>query len=175
MTAAQRLRRLTRRLATAAFARFPSLTDRWLAAHPQDPLGPPPFSPFTRKLSESRVALVTTAGVHGIDQPPFDLEDPAGDPSLRLLSAHAPASAFALSHEHYDSTDARADLGVVFPHEHLAELARVGRIGSVVEQHGGLMGHIEDRHLHTLEHETAPALAAHLLRQGAHAAVLAPA
>jgi D-proline reductase (dithiol) PrdB len=44
-----------------------------------------PWTPVVKRLRKSIVAVVTTAGVHRKDQPSFDMNDPDGDPSARLI------------------------------------------------------------------------------------------
>jgi hypothetical protein len=38
-----------------------------------------------KPLAQSKIALVTTAGLHHIDQRPFDILDPRGDPTFRII------------------------------------------------------------------------------------------
>ena len=38
-----------------------------------------PFTPFDRALARATVAIVTAAGVHRKDQPPFNIADELGD------------------------------------------------------------------------------------------------
>ena len=42
-----------------------------------------PWTPFRKKIEESRLALITTGGVHLKEQPAFDMFDPGGDPSFQ--------------------------------------------------------------------------------------------
>ena len=49
-----------------------------------------------RPLSESRLALVTTGGVHLPEQERFDIDDPLGDCSYREI----PSDAYALTWTH---------------------------------------------------------------------------
>ena len=50
-----------------------------------------PFARLQRPLSESRLALVTTGGVHLPDGPRFDIDDPGGDCSYREIPTDAEA------------------------------------------------------------------------------------
>ena len=169
------LKRLRRALATRLADRFPSLVDRWLERHPVARSADVPWTPFRGELSRARVGLVTTGGVHLAGQPPFDAEDDDGDPSWRELPARPAPPGFRITHPWYDTRPARADLNLVFPLERLAELAAAGRIGSPVARHAGLMGHVDGRHLATLQRETAPAVARLFRDQRADIVLLVPA
>ena len=46
-----------------------------------------PWTPFKKPLSECKVALVTTAGIHHKDQLSFDMMDKDGDPSFRVIDS----------------------------------------------------------------------------------------
>ena len=169
------VRRLARRVATALFKRFPSLTERWLARNPVAREDDVPWTPLGRPVASCRVALVTTAGVHTADQRPFDMEDSDGDPGWRPLPGDTPPDGWRITHDYYDTAPARRDLDVVFPLRRLRELAAAGRIGGLVDVHAGLMGHVDGRHVATLRDETAPEVARHLRDQRADLVLLAPA
>lgn len=169
------MKRLLRRLATAAFARFPGLTERWLDRNPMDVADDVPWTPFHGTLGGARLGLVTTAGVHGADQPAFDMLDPDGDASWRVLDANPPRGTFEITHESYDTRAARQDLDVVFPLRRATELVTAGRLGGLTAKHAGLMGHIDGPLLERLTSETAPAIAQLFRDQRADIVLLAPA
>jgi D-proline reductase (dithiol) PrdB len=102
------------------------------------------------------VAIVTTAGVHHRDQPPFDMHDREGDPSFRVIDAFRPVSDLMITHDYYDHSDADQDINIVFPVERLKELEREGVIGQAARFHYAFMGHIVGRHIETLVNESAP-------------------
>jgi D-proline reductase (dithiol) PrdB len=134
-----------------------------------------PWTPFTGRIAQSRVALVTTGGVHLKTDAPFDMRDPAGDPEFRQVPADAAAADLTITHDYYDHGDADKDINVVFPIERLRELAATGEIGSVNRRHFSFMGHILPPHVHTLMNTTAPRVA-HLLKQdNVDIAILTPA
>ena len=108
----------------------------------EDPI---PFAPLRKPLSECRVAVITTGGVHLDDDRPFDLErerrEPSwGDPSYRVLPADVDGGRVAISHLHYNPDDALADLDVLFPVPLLRGLAEEGEIGAVTARHYSFMG-----------------------------------
>lgn len=126
-------------------------------------------------MADSRVALLTTGGVHLNGDVAFDMRDPAGDPSFRQIPADAQAGDLTITHNYYDHGDADKDINVVFPIERLQELADGGEIGAVSPRHFSFMGHILPPHLETLIQTTAPQ-AANLLKQDqVDIAILTPA
>lgn len=71
-----------------------------------------PFARPKKPLSECRVALVTTGGVHVPEDARFDIDDPAGDCSYREI----PTGAQELTWTHaYHRPDEDSDLDSVFP------------------------------------------------------------
>ena len=93
-----------------------------------------PWTPLKRHLEESTVALVTTAGVHGGTDEPFDLES---DASFRVIPRAATSADLCITHEHYDRRDAARDLNLIFPLERLLELEAEGIVGRVADVHYG--------------------------------------
>lgn len=91
-----------------------------------------PWNPLQRPLPEATVALVTTAGVHLRDDPPFVLD---GDPTFRVIPRTAESGDLAISHRAYDRTDALRDVNLVFPLQRLRELEAEGVIGRVADRH----------------------------------------
>ena len=84
------------------------------------------------------MALVTSAGLHRVGDPPFD----AVDLSYRVIHGETRASDLTMTHSsiHFDRTGFREYTNVVFPIDRLQELARAGQVGSVAEYHYSLMG-----------------------------------
>jgi len=78
--------RIKNQLIAKVITRFPSLAQRFITAYePWESGEPTPWTPVNKPLGESRVALVTTAGVHHKGQQPFDMQDAEGDPSFREI------------------------------------------------------------------------------------------
>lgn len=93
-----------------------------------------PWAHPKKPLAQSRVALVTTAGVYLKNQfqEPFAAANRQGDPSFRELPApYLDLADLGIAHDHYDHRYAEEDLNVVFPLDRLRELARQGVIGQV--------------------------------------------
>jgi D-proline reductase (dithiol) PrdB len=130
------------------------------------------FTPLGRPLSESKLALVGTAGVHLDDQEPFHVETVAGDPTYRLLADDIDLSRLRFTHTHYDTASAQADANVVFPLDRLHEAVADGRIGSTSSVHIGMMGFNPDPT--PIAEKTAPAVAEVLGEEGVDVVVLVP-
>ena len=128
------------------------------------------WTPLARPVSQSTVALVSTAGVHLRSQQPYDILDPRGDSSYREIPAETPLREFMVTHGHYNHGDADQDINCVFPIERLREIRDEGVVGDLVQTFYGMMGFNPDP-THLLE-ETAPAVGHELKRQGAELVVL---
>ncbi|MEJ2699721.1 MAG: glycine/sarcosine/betaine reductase selenoprotein B family protein [Desulfuromonadales bacterium] len=170
------LARLKNRLIARVITRFPSLARRFVEAYrPWETEGQIPWTPARKPLSECRVAVVTTAGVHHASQPPFDMEDPEGDPTFRELDSETIMKDFRITHDYYDHSDAEKDLNIVLPLDRLWEFEAQGVIGRLAGTHYGFMGHIDGRHIPTLIEKSARKVAARLKVDGVDAVLLTPA
>lgn len=132
-----------------------------------------PVNPLRVPVSAARVAFVTTAGAHHAGQQPFDIRDPAGDPTYRVFPSTTPLTDIVLTHRGYDTRRASADKNVVLPLDHLRALAEEGRIGSLGPAIYAFMGYIADTD--PLVHVTAPEVAQRLRDDGVDLVLLAPA
>jgi D-proline reductase (dithiol) PrdB len=172
---------LLRKLITALY-RHPALQRRWARRYrpPEtvdDGDGPQgvPWTPLAKPLERCRVALVTTGGVHLAGDPPFDMSDPAGDPTLRVIPSASEAAALRITHDYYDHRDADRDVNVVFPIDVVRRLATEAVIREASRSFFSLMGHITGPHLGTLLGQTAPELAGRLADEGVDVAIFTPA
>jgi D-proline reductase (dithiol) PrdB len=134
-----------------------------------------PFARLRKPLAVARGALITTAGVHLRSQPPFDMVNPDGDASYRIIPGHARGEEITITHNYYDHTDADRDLNVVFPLDHLRDLAARGVIGGVAPRYFGFMGHIDGPLIPVLTGQSAPDVAAKLRVDRVDFAILTPA
>lgn len=122
--------------ALAAFTENPVGASLYKAAGPlanalvgttQTPrLGDIPWTPFSRRLAECRVALVSTAGFHLATDRPFDIDAKQGDPSFRVIPMEADPATLAISHVHYPHRYAEQDPNVLLPLDRLRELGDEG-------------------------------------------------
>ena len=167
------LLRIANRLLSRLYARLPARAERAARAW-EGSAGELPLTALSVPLGRARIALVTAGGVHRNDQPPFDMSNPDGDASLRVLPSPSDLSELTITHDYYDHQAADRDVNVVFPLERLAELARDGMIGEVAPRHVGVMGHLLGPERDKLVRETAPAIAKLFLDDGVHAVVLVP-
>jgi D-proline reductase (dithiol) PrdB len=128
-----------------------------------------PFARAKKSLQESRLALVTTGGVHLPEQPRFDIDDPLGDCSYREI----PSDAEDLTWTHaYHRPGEGTDLDAVFPLWTLRKLVREGVVGEINGRHFSFMGAIHDSG--PLIEETAPEVAKKLADDGVDAVLLTP-
>jgi D-proline reductase (dithiol) PrdB len=111
---------------------------------------------------------VSTAGLHRASDPKFA----GGSSDYRLLPADLDYSDLVQSHVsvNFDRTGFQQDVGVVFPLEHLKEMAREGEIGPVAQWHYSFMGATDP----TRMVETAPEVARLLKEDGVSAVILVP-
>ena len=169
------VRDLMNRAAVQLYKRLPWMAERWARGHRFVESRAIPWAPLAKPLRECTVALVTTAGVHRRADPPFDMEDPDGDPSFRVIPSDVGPEALIITHKYYDHAAADRDINVVLPLDRLRELREDGQVGAIAPFCYGFMGHIDGRHVATLVDVTAPAVAARLRADGAEAVFLTPA
>jgi D-proline reductase (dithiol) PrdB len=141
----------------------------------------PVWAPFEKRLAESRIGLLTSAGIYWKrSQPSFDLEREQthpewGDPSWRAIPASTPAADLGVAHLHINDEDLLADPEIALPKRLLERLASEGEgvIGGAVAEHVSVMGY-QDRSLRDWQSKTAPELVAHLQGEAADGLILAP-
>jgi D-proline reductase (dithiol) PrdB len=122
-----------------------------------------------KSLDRSRLALVTTGGVHLPDQPRFDIDDPAGDCSYREI----PTTANDLTWTHaYHRPEESSDLDAIFPLQTLRILVREGLVGGLSARHFSFMGAIHDPT--PLAESTAPEVAGNLVEDQIDVVLLTP-
>ncbi len=162
-------------VAVQLFKHVPWLSSLWARHHRFVESTTVPWSPLAKPVSESVIALVTTAGVHLRSDAPFDMEDPDGDASFREIPSDTDLGCLTITHKYYDHSAADRDLNVVLPLDRLRELEAEGSIGGIGPRVYSFMGHIDGRHVTTLVEETAPAVARRLRADGAEGVFLTPA
>ena len=104
----------------------------------QPPLGPPAWTPCTKAISELRIALITTAGLHFRDAPAFAFTDS----TYRPISGRENADNLVMSHSsvNFDKSGFAEDVNIVFPIDRFRELEAAGSIGSLADVHYSFMG-----------------------------------
>ncbi|MFQ5860972.1 MAG: glycine/sarcosine/betaine reductase selenoprotein B family protein [Dehalococcoidia bacterium] len=128
------------------------------------------WTPLARPLSQCRVALLSTGGVHLKSQKPFHVEGHEGDWSFREIPSDTPASEFQVTHTHYNHDDADQDINCMFPVDRLRELREEGFIGELTPTFFGFMGFMPDP-VHLVQ-ETTPQAARWLKEEAADLALL---
>ena len=134
-----------------------------------------PFAQLRKPLYQSKVALLTTGGIHLPSQSGFDMVNPDGDATYRDIPGDVAIEQITITHKYYDHTDADADLNVIFPLAHFRDLVKKQVIGALASRHYGFMGHIDGAQLPILNERTAPEVAAKLRADGVDFAFLTPA
>jgi D-proline reductase (dithiol) PrdB len=107
-------------------------------------IDPIPRARLAAPLSESRVALVTTAGLRTPGQSDFDHSDKRGDPSFREIPNTIETRLLVESHRSYsfDHEAVRSDINLAFPLDRFRELESRGEIGELNHRHFSFMGSI---------------------------------
>lgn len=158
----------------ATLSELPLSIRLYLAAYRWKRIDPVPWSPPRRPLSESKVAIVSTAGLVLPSQVPFDMDVKGGDWTSREIPSDADVSTFVDAHrsESYDHGPVHADPNLGFPLESLRELADEGFIGSLNHRHFSFMGSITAPG--RLMRESAPPVADALVADEVDAVLLVP-
>ena len=115
-------------------------------------------------LSQRRIALVSTAGLHRSDDRPFSVSSAAATPAMpadyRVIPGRCTAQDLVMSHisANFDRTGFQQDWNVVFPLDRLRELADEGVIGSLADFHYSFMGAADPKDLEPAARRLAPLL-----------------
>jgi D-proline reductase (dithiol) PrdB len=139
---------------------------------------PIPWAERRKPLAESKLALLSTAGISMAGDTPFDMEferkNPTkGDPSWRALRSDATGDTIEANHLHIDTSYIRRDLNVALPLDRARELVVEGEIGSLAETHYSTMGY-QGNDATTQSEKSGPEIAAHMKNEGVDLALLAP-
>jgi hypothetical protein len=127
------------------------------------------WSPITKPINQSTVALLSSAALRLQDQEPFV---PREDMSYRRIPAVPAAGTVIIDHHSGIGRVPKQDPEIVFPRTALASLAQQGIIGAVSPFHFSFMGGV--RRAQEIETELAPAIAADLKKIAVDLALLVP-
>lgn len=130
---------------------------------------PPPFVPLRTPLAESRLGLVASGGVYAVGQTAFTFKD---DTTYRAIPTDVDTAELRATHFAYDLTDARADIGCVFPLEPLRALVADGTVGELAPNFLTCMGGIYSAR--RVRDELAPAIVRRCLDDEVDALLLVP-
>ncbi len=95
--------------------------------------------PIEKPLSELRVAIAASTGVHLKTDKPFIL---TGDSSYRIVPGDVDYDDITITHVRYPNQAAHQDLDVVFPLKTLREMADKNIIGEISPVNISWMGHV---------------------------------
>ena len=153
---------------------FPLKYKLFLKAYPWRRIDPIPWAPLKKPLRDSRAAIISSAGLVGPDQEPFDDSIRGGDFSFREIPTDTDVYTLLDTHRSdlYDHAGLRQDPNLAFPLDRFRELVRSGRIGSLSRRHLSFMGSITAPG--RLIKKTAPAAVHKLVEDGVDIALLVP-
>ncbi len=129
----------------------------------------PAWCPITKPVSESRIALLTSAALRLANQEPFI---PREDLSYRRVPSDPAAGEIVIDHHSGIGRVPKQDPEIVFPRTALVELAKRGIVGSLAPFHFSFMGGV--RRPQEIENELAPAIASDLQQAQVDLALLVP-
>lgn len=121
-----------------------------------------------KPLNRSRVAIVTSASMHHVDDDDFA----PTDTGFRTLDAARRDIVVGHWSPNFDAIGVAADLNVVFPIDRLQELADDGTIGSVSPHHYAVAGNQFD--LAGIRLDAGPAIAQAMQKQEVDVVLLTP-
>lgn len=127
-----------------ALSEFPLKYRLFLKAYPWRRIDPVPWAPLKKTVAQSRLVLVSSAGMVAPGQEPFDDSIRGGDPGMREISRDIDVSTLIECHRSdvFDHAGIRQDPNLAFPADRLRELVETGRIGSLNHRYFSLMGSI---------------------------------
>jgi D-proline reductase (dithiol) PrdB len=129
----------------------------------------PAWYPITKTLSESRVALLSSAALRLAHQEPFI---PREDFGYRRVPSDPSAGEIIIDHHSGIGRVPKQDPEIVFPRTALANLREGRIIGALAPFHFSFMGGLREQG--KIENELAPAIANDLKRDEVDLALLVP-
>ena len=150
--------------------RLPQVLRNTLLTFPAQVNDTTPFAPLKAPLSQCRVAIVTTAGLHRRGDKPFG----PGDQTYRVIPSGTPAPDILQSQTSigFDRVPIMRDINISFPIDRLHELAPRGEIGGLAPNCYSFLG--AQRDFRRIEAETAPEAARRLRDEGVDVALITP-
>lgn len=99
---------------------------------------------MAKPLSQARLSLVSSCGVHRMADPPLDVCHPFGDFRFLRVPSNSRHAGLIIHQLKYPHDDADLDINVIFPVERLQELSEEGRIGSLTDNFFSFIGYNMD-------------------------------
>ena len=90
-----------------------------------------PYTPLKRDLKDCRIALVSTSGAYVEGMQPFT----DNDLSFRMIPADTDAKQIHFVPGHFDTSNGALDANIMFPVDHLQELAAAGDVRKLADYH----------------------------------------
>ena len=133
-----------------------------------------PWAPLSKPLSQSKVALISPAGLHTRGDKPFISDFKGGDPSFRVIPSNSKPGDILQSHVSigFDHTGFYKDMNIAFPIDRLRELVEREVIGSVSKNYYSFMGALRD--MRRVVDNTGPQVGQLLKDEGVDIAFLVP-
>ena len=146
----------------------------FMKAYPYRKFDWTPGTRLSKPLSQSSIAVVTTAAFYLPGQEPFDTTIRGGDCSSRVIPLATDLSTLAIAHrsDAFDTSGIDVDKNLALPLDRLKSLSSAGIIGPVAPRHFSFMGSIAAPG--RLVAQTAPAVAQALLKDTVDAVLLTP-
>ena len=126
-----------------------------------------PWSPFKKRLSESKVAVLTTGGVYVEGQKAFDTD---GDWSYREIPLDTTLEQFRIAHTHYDTNGVAEDVDSVLAIHRLQDMVRDGMVAEALTPTYSFMGYVPEPS--GLMEDTGPEVAGLLKGEGVDGVVI---
>jgi D-proline reductase (dithiol) PrdB len=162
------------------FRFMPPSLGAWIGASiPSEPFdGHIPWTQLQKPLSETTFALMTSAGISMRSDPPFDVErekrEPEwGDPTSRKIPSTAGQADIDVNHLHVNTDYIKQDMNVILPVTRFKEFEKEGIIGRLADTSYSFYGY-QPPYPRELIGETAPAVAADMIKEGVEAVLLTP-
>ena len=129
-----------------------------------------PWVPWGQELSQSKIALVSSAGLHLRGDRPFS----GGDPTYRVIPSDTNPGDVIDSHTSigWDRTGLYRDLNLAFPMDRMRELVDRKVIGSLAQDYYSFMG--AQRDPRKIIEQTGPQAAEAMRAQGVDLVFLVP-
>jgi D-proline reductase (dithiol) PrdB len=140
----------------------------------------PVWAPFEKPLSQSTIAVLSSAGIFMRDtQEPFDVErekrEPTwGDPTWRAIPRDIPQDKVDAAHLHINTEHVKKDIGTALGLRALIALEAQGVIGSLATENYSVMGY-QEHGCKVWQSKTGPEIIEHLKHNEVDALLLAPA
>lgn len=137
-------------------------------------IDPVPWTPLKKSLAESRLVLVSSAGIVMSQQLPFDNAIRGGDPSVREIPSDVDVGHLIETHrsDAFDHAGIQLDPNLAFPADRLREMSATGVIGSLNHRYLSIMGSVTAPG--RLIKNTIPQVVPKLIQDRVDAALLIP-